>query len=643
MINLARYPANPIFKPEDKNSWESFAAFNGSVIKVDNRYKLAYRAMSQKQFVAGAELNLSVVGIADSSDGVGFSKRRLFIEPEEDWEKFGLEDPRITFLEGKYYIFYTALSSWPPSAPNIRVGLAISTNLESIDEKHLITPFNAKSMSLFPEKINGKYAAVLTADSDYPPSKASIAYFTDLKDMWSPEYWHEWHESVDEHSLPLIWSEADRVDIGAAPIKTPYGWLLIYCSVKDHQFGERQFQIRAVLLDLMDPQKIIGIIKDPLLTPEESYEELGIIPNTIFPTSCLIENDTFSLYYSATDTSICLATIPVQDLYRHIQTNNVLPVKFEKFKENPILTPREGVNWEKNGVFNPAAIKLEGKVYILYRAQSDDNISRVGLAVSDDGVKIDERLSEPIYSPREDFESRKVDGNSGCEDPRITLMDDNLYMCYTAFTGTGNTRVALTSIKTTDFIARRWNWTKPLLVSAPEVYDKDACILPEKINGKYLILHRITPGISIDYSDTLIFGETNWIKTQSYIVPKPHSWDDEKIGIGPTPIKTESGWLLIYHGISKKDHFYRVGAMLLDTKNPQMVIARTEFPILEPTEEYEKINGRGIAFPCGAVEMGEYLYIYYGAGDSKLAVAKINKRELLTYLTNQSNKRFLTI
>jgi beta-1,2-mannobiose phosphorylase / 1,2-beta-oligomannan phosphorylase len=642
MINLTRYPANPIFKPDDKNSWESYSAFNGNIIKVDDKYKMVYRATSQKQFIAGAELRLSVIGLAESSDGIGFAKRRLFVEPEEEWEKFGLEDPRITYMEGRYYIFYTALSSWPPNAPNIRVGLAISKNLDTIEEKHLVTPFNAKGMSLFPEKINGKYAVVLTSDSDYPPSTISIAYLTKLEDLWSEAYWHDWHDSVNEHAIPLVWSESNRVDVGTPPIKTPYGWLLVYCSIKNHQTDARQFEIRAVLLDLTDPQKVIGIVKHPLLVPEEKYEEEGTVPNTIFPTSAIIEDDTFSLYYSASDTTICLATIPIKDLYANIQTNNVLPVKFEKFKENPILTPREGVDWEKNGVFNPTAIKLEDKVYILYRAQSADNTSRFGLAISHDGVKIDERLGEPVYSPREDFESKKVpNGNSGCEDPRITLMDDRIFVCYTAFSGQGNTRVALTSITISDFIARNWNWEKPVLVSAPEVYDKDACLLPEKVEGKYLIMHRIMPGISIDASDTLVFGETNWIKTQSYIVPRPHTWDDEKIGIGPTPIKTPAGWLLIYHGISKKDQFYRVGAMLLDIKNPQIVKARTDYPILEPLEDYEKVNGRGIAFPCGAIEMGEYLYIYYGGGDGVSAVAKVNKEELINFLVNQSNKRYL--
>lgn len=646
MINITRYPANPIFKPDEKNSWESYAAFNASVIKVDDRFKMVYRAMSGRQFIDGAELRLSVIGLADSGDGVGFGKRRLFIEPEEDWEKFGLEDPRITKIDDKYFIFYTALGSYPPNAPNIRVGLAISKNLDTIEEKHLITPFNAKGMSLFPEKINGKYSAVFTSDSDYPPSTIGIAYFTNIEDIWSENYWREWHDNVKEHSIPLVWSEMDRVDVGTPPIKTPYGWLLIYCCIKDHQTDQREFQVRGVLLDLTDPQKVIGIIKDPLLTPEENYEKNGNVPNTIFPNCGIIENDVLALYYSATDTNVCIATIPINELYANIQTTNTTPVKFERFEENPILTPRPGVAWEKNGVFNPTAIKIEGTVYIIYRAQSDDNISRWGLAISSDGIKIDERLPDPIYSPREDFEIKKApdNGNSGCEDPRITQIDDRLYICYTAFTGIGNTRVTLTSISISDFLQRKWSsWEKPTLVSAPEIYDKDACLLPEKVNGKYLIFHRITPGISVDYCDSLNFSETNWLRTQSYIVPRPHSWDDEKIGIGPTPIKTDAGWLLIYHGISKKDHHYRVGAMMLDSKNPQMVIARTEYPILEPIKDYEKSSVGTIVFPCGAVEMGEYIYIYYGGGDSNTSIAKINKQEIITYLTNQTNKKYLRI
>jgi beta-1,2-mannobiose phosphorylase / 1,2-beta-oligomannan phosphorylase len=635
MMDFTRHPQNPIFLPNSKNKWEELAAFNGSIIEKDGGYAMLYRAMSKA--------NISVIGLAYGVASDKFTNRKLFITPQAEWEKFGCEDPRVTFLDGKYYIFYTALSNFPPDAAGIKVGMAISKDLEHIDEKHLVTPFNAKAMALFPEKINGKYACILTANTDIPPSKIAVAYFDKEEDMWSKDYWQKWYEELDKHTIPLAWSNMDQVEVGASPIRTPYGWILVYCDFRDYYSPDRIVQVKIALLDLNDPQKVIGVVKKSVLIPQTQYEKEGIVPNTIFPTSALIEGNNFSIYYSAADTSVCMATVPLETLYSNIQTNNVTPVKFTKFMENPILTIVPEHSWENSAVFNPTAIFLNGKVHIIYRAQGDDGVSRFGYATSTDGVTIDERLPDPIYSPREDFESKKVEGgSSGCEDPRITKIGETLYVCYTAFTGEGDARVALTEISVSDFLARKWEaWKKPILITAPGIYDKDACIFPEKFEGKYLFLHRITPGISVDYSDSLNFGDHNWLKTESYIVPHPHRWDNEKIGIGPTPIKTPEGWLLIYHGISKIDSFYRVGAMIMDLNNPQLITARTKYPILEPDEDYEKIDGRGIAFPCGMVELGEDLFIYYGGGDMNVCVAKINKTELVESLVNQSNKKYL--
>lgn len=627
MINVQRHPKNPILKPNDQNPWEAHAVFNGSIIKTGGEYKLVYRAESNE----GA----SVIGIAQSANGLDFTERKLLIKPEEDWEKFGCEDPRITKLDGKYYIFYTALSQRPLTPEGIKSGLAISKDMKSIDEKHLVTPFNAKGMSLFPEKINDRYAVVLTADPDYPPSTIAIAYFDRIEDLWNENYWNKWHESLDDHAIPLVWSDMDRVDVGSSPIKTPYGWFLIFCTIRDHLSPRRQFQINGVLLDLNNPQKIIGLIKNSLLVPTTDYEINGNVGNTIFPSSAIIEGKSLNIYYSACDTSICLADIPLSELYANIQINNVKPVKMQKFPQNPILTPIEKHAWEAGRVMNPAAVKIDKKIYLIYRAVSSKDVSTLGMAVTSDGIKIDERLPDPIYKPRESFESQ------GCEDPRVTIIGEKLYMCYTAWTGSGNTRVTLTSITLKDFLDRKWNWEKPTLITAPENYDKDACILPEKIAGEYVIFHRITPGISVDRSKDLTFGESNWLRTKSYIIPRPNTWDDEKIGIGATPTKTKDGWLLIYHGVSNIDHFYRAGAMMLDLHDPQIVIARTRYPILEPDEEFEKDNGRGIVFPCGAVEMDDYLYVYYGAGDKNVSVAKLSLKEILEYLENQSNKKFL--
>jgi len=595
-MNIKRHPQNPIFTPNKENPWEAYASFNGSVIKVGSKYKMLYRAMSENFFVGGADLKLSTIALTESNDGINFGSRKQFIKPENDWEKFGLEDPRVTFLDDKYFIFYTALSSHPPNAGSIKVGLAISKDLETVDEKHLVTPFNAKAMTMFPEKIKGKYVCILTVNTDSPPAKIAVAYFENIEDIWSEPYWRNWYKTIDKVTLPLIWSNLDHAEVGATPVKTPHGWVLVYSYMKDYFTSQRNVQVKAVLLDLENPTKVVGKIKDPLLTPTEDYESKGEVAETIFPTSALINNSELWIYYSGTDSNVSLATVELKDLLPMVQVNNVTPVKFNKFPQNPILTPISTHHWESTAVFNPTAIKLDGKIHLIYRAMSADNTSTFGYAVSKNGVDIEERLANPIYSPTEDFEIKKIPGaNSGCEDPRITLLGDKLYICYTAFTGVGDTRVAMTSISVSDFLARKWDaWKKPILITAPGIYDKDACIFPEKIDNKYLFLHRIAPGISVDFSDKLFFGEQNWLRTQSYIVPHPHFWDDEKIGIGPTPIETDVGWLLIYHGISKKDTFYRVGAMLLDLKNPQIVVSRIEYPVLEPTEEFEKINGRGI-------------------------------------------------
>src|SRR3989344_4350284 len=161
-MNLQRYSLNPVLSPDAKNAWEKFACFNGSIIKKDNKYLLFYRAMGDETKVDQKKLRLSVVGKAESADGYHFVKRRLFFSPTQEWEKFGCEDPRVTKINDKYFIFYTALAHYPPDFNGIRVGLAISPDLETIEQKYLITPFNAKAMTLFPEKINNLYTVLLT-------------------------------------------------------------------------------------------------------------------------------------------------------------------------------------------------------------------------------------------------------------------------------------------------------------------------------------------------------------------------------------------------------------------------------------------------------------------------------------------------
>src|SRR5271157_3575444 len=146
-IEMRRSEENPILIPLSENTWEADGAFNGCPAHDVGKIHFVYRAVSPPQKIEGFELPLSTIGYALSRDGIHFKNRRQFIRPEYDWEKFGCEDPRVTKMNGKFYIFYTALSGFPFSADNIRVGMAITLDFQHIDEKHPVTPFNAKAMS----------------------------------------------------------------------------------------------------------------------------------------------------------------------------------------------------------------------------------------------------------------------------------------------------------------------------------------------------------------------------------------------------------------------------------------------------------------------------------------------------------------
>ncbi|MEK9186674.1 MAG: hypothetical protein AAB885_03765, partial [Patescibacteria group bacterium] len=194
-------------------------------------------------------------------------------------------------------------------------------------------------------------------------------------------------------------------------------------------------------------------------------------------------------------------------------------------------------------------------------------------------------------------------------------------------------RVALTWIKETDFLAQKWNWAKPILISPPGLDDKDTCIFPEKFGGEYFLVHRIGDNIDFAFSPSLDFKGNAWLEENQWISPRKGMWDSKKIGIAAPPIKTKRGWLLFYHGISGEDEFYRLGAFLLDLKNPTKIVARSNEPLLEPETLYEK-EGQvsNVVFSCGAVVIKNKIFLYYGGGDKVIGVATIGAEDLLKIL-----------
>ncbi len=628
---------NPILSPNNDHYWEEFATFNLSPIKHGKKIYGLYRAISAVDNMK-KQKQISVIGIGKSNDGIHFEDRVPFIKPKEEWDACGCEDPRVTFFEGKYYIFYTALSSFPFNANTIKVAVAISKDLKKVDERHLVTPFNAKAMTLFPERINGKIVVIFSANTDMPPAKVCIAKLDNMEQLWDKSFWDKWQLEFESYIVDFRRNVYDHLEIGATPVKTKDGWLLVYSHIQsyflDPEKLDRIFGIEALLLDLKDPTKIVGRTSGPILVPEENYEMTGYVENVIFPSGVLIDKDILSIYYGAADTTVCVAYVSLIDLINTMSLDKENEWKFKRYDSNPIITPNEDNKWEMKATFNPAAIYLGGKTHILYRTLSEDNTSFIGYASSKDGFKIDERLNLPVYSPREDFEMKKIiNANSGCEDPRLTKIGKIIYICYTAYDSINPPKVAVSSINEKDFLAHNFNWSKPFLITPPGLDDKDTCIFPEKFKDGYFIIHRMNNEMCGDYLSSLDFNAGQVNKCIRVIGPRRNTWDSAKVGITAPPIKTKYGWLLLYHGVSKSHNTYRVGALLLDLKDPAIVLARTSDPIFSPEENYEKFGiVNNVVFPCGIILRGKNLFIYYGGGDKVTGVATIKLSRVIEAL-----------
>ncbi|OGG76541.1 hypothetical protein A2950_02160 [Candidatus Kaiserbacteria bacterium RIFCSPLOWO2_01_FULL_55_19] len=633
MFVIRREPHNPILSPRHEHPWETLATFNPSVIRESSGWRLYYRALASPAALVSPYAGQSTIGEAFSEDGVHFGNRRQVLMPQEEWEAFGCEDPRATVFEGVTYLSYTALGGYPFSKDNIKVGIAVAKDGKNFTERHLVTPFNAKAFALFPDRVGGKVAAMLSVHTDEPPTEMCLVYADTVEDFWSPVFWEKWYADWKSHALKLKRSENDQVEVGSVPILTQHGWLIFYAYIENYfNQHDRVFSIEAALLDRDDPSKIISRTES-IMVPEEIYEEYGIAPNIVFPTSATIgDGGQLDLWYGAADTVCAKASVKLHDLMRALDPKQ--PARtFNRAKENPILAPR-GDGFESRSVFNPAAIDLNGSVYILYRAMDAANTSTIGLAVSRDGVTIDERLPDPIYVPRADFEQKKGSstGNSGCEDPRIVRIGDMLHLTYTAYDGVHAPAGAISSIRVDDFLARRFEkWTMPFLLTPDNVDDKDLALLPEKVEGNYLLYHRVNSQICADILPDLSSGK-RVSRCIEVIGPRRGMWDSEKVGSAAPPIKVGDKWLMIYHGVSRHAT-YRLGAALLDSSGTS-VIARAADPVFEPLEQYEKEGEvANVVFSCGAVIRGDTLFLYYGAADKVIGVATASLAHMLDALS----------
>ncbi|MFB6076352.1 MAG: hypothetical protein ABEK17_04375 [Candidatus Aenigmatarchaeota archaeon] len=320
--------------------------------------------------------------------------------------------------------------------------------------------------------------------------------------------------------------------------------------------------------------------------------------------------------------------------------------RLSKSKHNPIITPDPDNEWEAWQTFNPAAVEINNRVHFLYRAVGDGGGSRFGYANSKDGFKLDKRFPDPVYEhesiggPYKYYYSASGGSFEGCEDPRMVKFENEgkIYVTYTACDG--GLRVGLTSIEIDDFVNGKWNWSRSQIISPPGEVHKNWVIFPEKINGKYAILHSISPEISIKYVDSLDFDRDQFIHSYYHPGDPCNRWDSYMRGAGPPPIETDDGWLLLYHAMNHDDMGnYKVGAMLLDKEDPTKILHRCDQPLLVPEEYYENEGFKaGVVYASGAVVKDDKLIVYYGGSDSYVCAAYANFDRFMERLKSEKKK-----
>jgi predicted GH43/DUF377 family glycosyl hydrolase len=298
---------------------------------------------------------------------------------------------------------------------------------------------------------------------------------------------------------------------------------------------------------------------------------------------------------------------------------------FERCPDNPLITA-DDLSFSASSVYNPGAVDKDGDVVLLARVEDRTGFSSIHVARSSDGIGGWEVCGEPLLAcgdPDMRYETR------GCEDARVTYIaeEDRYCICYVAYSKVGP---AIGLAQTADFEeAERLG----LILSPP---NKDTVMFPEKISGDYMVLHRPVAGDKEHIWSASSPDLVHWGFPHCVLVERGGPWwDGVKVGAAAPPIRVEDGWLLLYHGVKKfgGNMVYRVGAALLHLQQPHKVLARTPGWIFGPDAPYET-NGYmpNVVFPCGCLVRGDELWMYYGAADTSVCLARARLSDILEHL-----------
>ncbi len=294
---VKRYEGNPILTKEDV-PYEVATVHNAGIVKHDGEYIMIFRSH---------KLNgRSILGKAVSKDGYKFTvDPEPFLTPSTNgdfkvYEEYGVEDPRIVFIDGEYLITYSAYSRY-----GVRIGLAKTRDFRSIERFSLITEADYRNVVIFPEKFNGLYARLDRPHSEISPWSVWISYSPDLR------FWGE--SKLIMKPVQYHWDEM-KIGPGAPPIKTKRGWLNIYHGVFPTMDGS-VYRLGVALHDLNDPSKILGVADEWILQPEEVYEITGYVHNVVFTCGAVDEPDgTIKLYWGGADKVMCVGTAVKDEL-----------------------------------------------------------------------------------------------------------------------------------------------------------------------------------------------------------------------------------------------------------------------------------------------------------------------------------------
>jgi predicted GH43/DUF377 family glycosyl hydrolase len=298
-----------------------------------------------------------------------------------------------------------------------------------------------------------------------------------------------------------------------------------------------------------------------------------------------------------------------------------------RYDANPVL---EASGWpgEPNAVFNPAAVAHDGETLLLVRVEDRSGISHLGVARSADGLGGWTIEPDRALLPDPAVHAERW----GLEDPRVTQIGDDFLIVCTGYSTDGP---LIFLVVTRDF---REYVRRGVLLPPP---NKDAALFPHRFADRYALLHRPMPsrtgtdgGIWLSFSPDLV----HWGDHVRLLAPGGRgTWESDKIGLGPPPLLTRAGWLLLYHGVRQTaaGAIYRAGLALLDGERPERVLARAPDWVFGPQAPYERVGDvANVVFPCGWVlaDDGDTLRIYYGAADTSVGVATASVEALLAHL-----------